>query len=133
MSEMEGFEPNPKDELILAINAGSLEKVQEFIGNLEDVQLSESVLETAESTGDSEIVTAVLDHILENGLDVPHDFPTQLHWAISRGFRHSAAYLAEIAMEQDLAEKDENGNTPLELARSKGYDEVVAALENWGE
>lgn len=133
MSEKQGFEHGPKDELILAIKAGSLEGVEESLGSLEGMQLGESVLEAAEATSDSEIVTAVLDNVLENGLDIPHDFPTQLHWAISRGFRLSAAYLAEIAMEQDLAEKDENGYTPLELAQSKGYDEVVALLESAGE
>jgi len=132
MLEMEGAEPNPLSDLLSAIREDSLEKVEKSLSNLADVELNEGYISAAETIGNPEIIESVVEHIIVNGLNPPHDFPTQLHWAISRGFRHSAAYLAEIAMEQDLAERDNNGKTPLDLARERHYSEVAAVLESAG-
>jgi len=127
---MSTFEPKPQELLLLAINTENLEDVERFLALPTIGRLSESVMAAAERTDNDDIVGCVLDHILNNGLDIDHDFPTQLHWAMARGFRMAAANIASVITEEDLLATDSNGMSALEIARKLKYFDVIDLLED---
>lgn len=130
---MKPYELTLRDFLLLAINTGNTDDVGKFLKSPKIENLPESFMAAAEATGNGDIVGLVLDHILENGLDIDHDFPTQLHWALAKGFKIAAIHLAEMITDEDMSTTDSDGLTPHELAMRLHYDGVVELLENQGE
>lgn len=127
---MSTFEPKPQEQLLLAINTENFNEIEKLLASGEIGKISESCMAAAERTDNGDVVGIVLDHILYNGLDVDHDFPTQLHWALARGFRMAAANLASVITDEDLRATDSNGMTVLELARKLKYFDVEDLLED---
>jgi ankyrin repeat protein len=70
----------------------------------------------------------------------PLDHVNNLHWTAAieavvlgdGGLRHQKTLQALIAAGADLKLADRHGNTPLQLARSRGYAEMVRMLERAG-
>ena len=70
----------------------------------------------------------------------PLDHVNNLHWTAvieaivlgDGGRRHQATLKALVDAKADLQLKDRQGNTPLQLARSRGYAEMVKLLEAAG-
>lgn len=127
MGEFMNAPRDPKDDLVTAIEAGS---GATLIGNILETcegGLSETVIKAAEHTGNPEVIAAVLDYVLCNGLELDHPYPTQIHWAIGAGLPLSAKFLAEIITDGDLAERYQ-GMTPKQFASKKGMPEVANML-----
>ena len=97
---MSDFEPKPPELLLLAINTENFDEVEKLLKSPENKQLPESFMAAAEITHNGEIVDCVLDQILNNGLDIDHDFPTLLHWALTKGFRMTAANIASMITDE---------------------------------
>lgn len=119
----------PRERLLLAINRENLDEIEKLLASREIGKVSESCMAAAERTDNDDIVGCVLDHIINNGLDIDHDFPTQLHWALAKGFKMAAANLASVITDEDLLATDSNGMTVLELARKLKCYNVVDLLE----
>jgi len=70
----------------------------------------------------------------------PLDHVNNLHWTAviesivlgDGGARHQQTLQALIAAGADLKLRDRQGNTPLQLARSRGYTRMVRMLEAAG-
>ncbi|MEI7792156.1 MAG: hypothetical protein WCI57_01560 [Candidatus Berkelbacteria bacterium] len=127
---MSDFTQEQRERLLHAINTEDLELVEKLLASAGDDKISESCMAAAERTDNKDVAGIVLDHILNFGLDVDHDFPTQLHWALARGFRMAAANLASVITDEDLLATDSNGMTVLELARKLKYFDVEDLLED---
>jgi hypothetical protein len=117
-------------QLFLAINAGNIDDVEKLLKSLDDAKLPESFMAAAEATENDDIIESVFDHISANGLEIDHNFPTQIHWALAKGYRKTAAYIAVMITDEDRQDTDENALTPLELAQQLGYEDVAAILED---
>lgn len=128
--EMSIVENKLRERLLLAINKENLENIERLLSLPGLGKISESCMAAAERTENDEIVGCVLDHIINNGLDVDHDFPTQIHWALARGFKLAAVSLATIITDEDLLATDSKGMTPLELAQKLHNYDVVDLLED---
>ncbi len=113
--------------LIDLVTTGSVEEIE---ARLEEIgaPISQEVLAAVEKTGDYAKVQIVMCHISAYG--VTEDMPdcNLLLWALSQGFLIAAGQLAEDAFSETLRETNEDGKTPLEVARELGADGVVADI-----
>jgi len=117
-------ERTPGMQLLHAINRERMIAIERLLLLPELSKLSEIFVKAAERAGNGQIVACILDHILKNGLDVDHGYPTNIHWALAKRFEIAAELLACIITAEDIVATDENGKTAQDIAEELGYNYI---------
>jgi len=117
-------ERTPRMQLIHAINRERIIAIERLLLLPELSKLSEIFMKAAERAGNGQIIACILDHILKNGLDVAHEYPTNIHWALAKRFEFTSELLASFITADEIVATDENGKTAQDIAEELGYNYI---------